>query len=385
MQNINKTIALLGSTGSIGRQTLDVCRDHGIAVEVLTAHRDVEAIEAQIREFKPKVAVMADENAAKTLAIKVADTDTKVYAGSEAILDAVGNMRGDTVVNAIIGGAGLAPTLAAIDAKKQLALANKESLVIAGEEVMRRARRNGVSVLPIDSEHCAIFQCLMAGEKREVSKLILTASGGPFFGKSREELMQVTVAQALNHPTWKMGRKITVDSATLANKAFEMIEAAWLFDLPAEKIDTVVHRESVVHSLVEYVDGAMIAQMSKPDMRMCIRYALSYPRRMEARERTNLAAIGKLTFFEPDRETFKPLALASYVMEKGGLLPSVFHGANDEAVALFLEEKIKFYQIADFAEEVVHNYRNVASPDLEALLEANREAGARVRELARGR
>lgn len=382
MQTINKTIALLGSTGSIGMQTLDVCRDHGIGVEVLTANRDVETIEAQIREFKPKVAVMADENAAKALAVKVADTETKVYAGSDAILDAVGNMQGDTVVNAIIGGAGLAPTLAALDAGKQLALANKESLVIAGEEVMKRARKMGVSVLPIDSEHCAIFQCLMAGRKNEVSKLILTASGGPFFGRSREGLMQVTVAEALNHPTWKMGRKITVDSATLANKAFEMIEAAWLFDLPADKIDTVIHRESVVHSLVEYVDGAMIAQMSKPDMRMCIRYALSYPERMEARERTNLAQIGKLTFFEPDRETFKPLALASYVMEKGGLLASVFHGANDEAVALFLEEKIKFYQIADLTEQVVHTYRNVPSPDLEALLEANREAGARVRELA---
>lgn len=382
MQTIHKTIALLGSTGSIGRQTLDVCRDHGIGVEVLTANRDVETIEAQIREFKPKAAVMADENAAKALAIKVADTETKVFAGSDAILDAVGNMQGDTVVNAIIGGAGLAPTLAALDAGKQLALANKESLVIAGEEVMKRARKMGVNVLPIDSEHCAIFQCLMAGRKNEVSKLILTASGGPFFGRDREGLMQVTVAEALNHPTWKMGRKITVDSATLANKAFEMIEAAWLFDLPADKIDTVIHRESVVHSLVEYVDGAMIAQMSKPDMRMCIRYALSYPERMEARERTNLAQIGKLTFFEPDRETFKPLALASYVMEKGGLLASVFHGANDEAVALFLEEKIKFYQIADLTEEVVHTYRNVPNPDLEALLEANREAGARVRELA---
>lgn len=382
MQTINKTIALLGSTGSIGTQTLDVCRDHGIGVEILTANRDVDTIEAQIREFKPKIAVMADERAAKTLAIKVADTQTKVLAGSQAILDAVGNMAGDTVVNAIIGGAGLAPTLASLDAGKQLALANKESLVIAGEAVMAKAREKGVSVLPIDSEHCAIFQCLMAGRKNEVSRLILTASGGPFFGRSREQLMQVTVAEALNHPTWKMGRKITIDSATLANKAFEMIEAAWLFDLPAEKIDTVVHRESVVHSLVEYVDGAMIAQMSKPDMRMCIRYALSYPERMEAPERTDLAAIGKLTFFEPDRKTFKPLALASYVMEKGGVLPSVFHGANDEAVALFLEEKIKFYQIADLAEEVVHNYRNVEHPDLEAMLDANREAGARVRTLA---
>lgn len=382
MQKINKRIALLGSTGSIGTQTLDVCRDHGINVEILTANRDVETIEEQIREFKPRVAVMADEEAARTLKIKVADTETKVYSGSEAILEALRNMEGDTVVNAIIGGAGLRPTLAALDAKKQLALANKESLVIAGGEVMKRAKANGVTVLPIDSEHCAIFQCLMAGRKNEVSKLILTASGGPFFGRSREALMQVTVAEALNHPTWKMGRKITVDSATLANKAFEMIEAAWLFDLPAEKIDTVVHRESVVHSLVEYVDGAMIAQMSKPDMRMCIRYALSYPERMPARERTNLASIGSLTFFEPDRETFKPLALASYVMEKGGLLASVFHGANDEAVALFLEEKIKFYQIADFAEEVVHTYRNVQNPDLEALLEANREAGALVRALA---
>ncbi len=383
MRRINKTIAVLGSTGSIGRQTLDVCRAHSIQVEALTANRDVDTIAAQILEFAPRFAVMADEAAARSLRIKVADTSTRVLSGSQAILDMIAMLEGDTVVNAIIGGAGLAPTLAVLKAGKHLALANKESLVIAGGEVMALAKQKRVPVLPIDSEHCAIFQCLQAGRKSEVSRLILTASGGPFFGRSRDELMRVTISEALNHPTWKMGRKITVDSATLANKAFEMIEAAWLFDLPAEKIDTVIHRESVVHSLVEYVDGAMIAQMSKPDMRMCIRYALSYPERAEAAERTDLAAIGKLTFYRPDTETFKPLRLAAYVMARGGVLPSVFHGANDEAVALFLEEKIKFYQIADLTEEVVHTYRNIPSPDLETLLGANQEAGRRVRELVR--
>lgn len=379
-----KYITVLGSTGSIGTQSLDVCREQGIRVEALTAQSNVALIEAQIREFKPRFAALSDPVAAADLKLRVADTDTRVFAGAEGILDLISLLAGDTVVNAIIGGAGLLPTLAIIEAGKNLALANKESLVTAGEVVLTRAREKGVPVLPIDSEHSALFQCLMNGRREEVSRLILTASGGPFFGKKREELEGVTREQALAHPTWKMGQKITIDSATLANKAFEMIEAAYLFDIPMDQIEVLVHRESVVHSLVEYIDGAQIAQLSSPDMRMCIRYALSYPARAKTSAKpTNLWERGSLTFFPPDEETFKPLGLARFAMNGGGLLPAVFHGANDAAVELFLENQIRFLDIADLTEEVLHKYKNVASPSLDALLAADRDAADRVRALAK--
>ena len=379
-----KYITILGSTGSIGTQSLDVCREQGIRVEALTAQSNVALMEAQIREFKPRFAALSDPVAAADLKLRVADTGTRVFAGAEGILDLISLLAGDTVVNAIIGGAGLLPTLAIIEAGKNLALANKESLVTAGEVVLTRAREKGVPVLPIDSEHSALFQCLMNGRREEVSRLILTASGGPFFGKKREELEGVTREQALAHPTWKMGQKITIDSATLANKAFEMIEAAYLFDIPMDQIEVLVHRESVVHSLVEYIDGAQIAQLSSPDMRMCIRYALSYPARAKTSAKpTNLWERGSLTFFPPDEETFKPLGLARYAMNGGGLLPAVFHGANDAAVELFLENQIRFLDIADLTEEVLHKYKNVASPSLDALLAADRDAADRVRALAK--
>lgn len=380
----DKYITILGSTGSIGTQSLDVCREQGIRVEALSAHSNGKRMEAQIREFSPKYAALADPIAAADLKLRVADTNTRIFAGSEGILEMISLLEGDTVVNAIIGGAGLRPTLAIIDAGKHLALANKESLVTAGEVVLRRAREKGVSVLPIDSEHSALFQCLMNGRKEEVSRLILTASGGPFFGKKREELMNVTREQALAHPTWKMGAKITIDSATLANKAFEMMEAAYLFDIPMDKIEVLVHRESVIHSLVEYIDGAQIAQISDPDMRMCIRYALSYPARAKTSAKpTNLWERGMLTFYPPDEETFKPLRLARYAMTRGGVLPAVFHGANDAAVELFLQNKIKFLEIADLTETVVHTYNNVPTPDLDRLLLADEDAARRVLALAR--
>ena len=379
-----KYITILGSTGSIGTQSLDVCREQGIRVEALSAHSNVKLMEAQVREFNPKFAALADPIAAADLKVRLADTSVRVFAGNDGILEMISLLDGDTVVNAIIGGAGLLPTLAIIEAGKNLALANKESLVTAGEVVLRRAREKGVPVLPIDSEHSALFQCLMNGRREEVSRLILTASGGPFFGKKREDLMNVTREQALAHPTWKMGAKITIDSATLANKAFEMIEAAFLFDIPMDKIEVLVHRESVIHSLVEYIDGAQIAQISDPDMRMCIRYALSYPARAKTSAKpTNLWERGKLTFYPPDEETFKPLRLARYAMTEGGLLPAVFHGANDAAVELFLQNKIKFLEIADLTEEVVHTYNNVTNPDLNALLFADADAARRVMELAK--
>ena len=288
----------------------------------------------------------------------------------------------DTVINSIIGGAGLLPTLAALDAGKNVALANKETLVTAGELVMKKVKEKGVSFLPIDSEHCAIFQCLMSGRRNEVSKIILTASGGPFYGRSAKELEDVTVEQALNHPTWKMGRKITIDSATLMNKCFEMIEAAYLFDMSPEMIDVVIHRESVVHSLVEYTDGALIAQMSLPDMRMCIQYAVSYPFRVEGRlKKTDLASVGGLTFFRPDFETFGALKLAEYSMKRGGVIPAVLNGANEEAVALFLDKKIGFADITCLVEHTVKNYKNVSEPCLEDILEAGKDARRIVREL----
>lgn len=379
-----KYITILGSTGSIGTQSLDVCREQGIRVEALSAHSNVALIEAQVREFMPKYAALADPIAAADLKLRLADTPVRVFAGNEGILEMISLLEGDTVVNAIIGGPGLLPTLAIIDAGKNLALANKESLVTAGEVVLSRAREKGVTVLPIDSEHSALFQCLMNGRKEEVSRLILTASGGPFFGKKREDLLNVTREQALAHPTWKMGAKITIDSATLANKAFEMIEAAFLFDIPMDKIEVLVHRESVIHSLVEYIDGAQIAQISDPDMRMCIRYALSYPARAKTSTKpTNLWERGRLTFYPPDEETFKPIRLARYAMTKGGLLPAVFHGANDAAVELFLQNKIKFLEIADLTESVVHNYNNVTAPTLDQLLFADADAARRVIELAK--
>ena len=379
----DKYISILGSTGSIGTQALDVCAFHHIGVEALAAHGSVSLIEEQARRFGVRFCALEDERGARDLKERLSDTGIKVFAGREGILEMIGYLNGDTVINSIIGGDGLLPTLEVIKNKKNLALANKETLVTAGEIVMKAARNAGISLLPIDSEHCAIFQCLMNGRREEVSRLILTASGGPFFGRTRNQLASVTVEEALNHPTWKMGKKITIDSATLMNKCFEMIEAAYLFDMPCDKVDVVVHRESIVHSMVEYIDGAIIAQMSLPDMRMCIRYAVSYPFRVEGNcKKTDMAKIGKLTFAEPDPETFTALKLAKYSLDRGGVIPAVMNGANDVCVRLFLEKKISFTDITDLVSEIVHNYDNIKDPTLDDILEAGRKAGARAIELA---
>ncbi|MBO4356204.1 MAG: 1-deoxy-D-xylulose-5-phosphate reductoisomerase, partial [Clostridia bacterium] len=279
--NINeKYIAVLGSTGSIGRQALDVCEKQSVRVEALSANKSIDLLEKQIRKFRPKFAAMKDEQSARILKERIVDTSTVVFAGEEGILDMINLLEGDTVLNSIIGGDGLLPTYESVRCAKNLALANKESLVTAGDIIMKKAERKGVKIMPVDSEHCAIFQCLMSGAHSEVKRIILTASGGPFFGRKRDELVAVGVSEALAHPTWNMGRKITVDSATMMNKCFEMIEAKHLFGVDPSQIDVVIHRQSVVHSMVEFADSAIIAQLAVPDMRMCIQYALTWPERM---------------------------------------------------------------------------------------------------------
>lgn len=357
MKNENKTIAILGSSGSIGTQALDIAERYSVNIEALSVNSDVKTLEDQIRKFAPKYVSVNSEKAAKELAVSVADTNVKIFSGEDSMCEMIEHLECDTVLNSVVGNAGLLPTLCAIENGKNIALANKETLVTGGEIVMRAAKEKGVSILPIDSEHCAIHQCLRAGEKSEVGKLILTASGGPFFGKKREALEKVSVEDALSHPTWSMGKKITIDSATLMNKGFEVIEAAHLFNMKASDIDVVVHRESVIHSMVAYRDGSVIAQMGVPDMRTCISYALFNTEHKDGvSAMPNFADIAKMTFFAPDEETFRTLPLARYAFDMGGTLPAILNAANDEAVALFLENKIKFTDIMDFAHDTVHKY-----------------------------
>lgn len=351
-------LSILGSTGSIGTQSLDVARLHPeIKIAALTAQRNVELIERQIREFSPKIAVMADEKAADDLKIKVADLSVKVYAGNDAIAAAAETDDADTVLNALVGMAGLIPTYRAVKAGKKLALANKEALVVGGELIMKTARENGVLIKPVDSEHSAIYQSLM-GNKSGVKRLILTASGGPFFGMSRQQLKDVTPEMALRHPNWDMGRKITIDSATMMNKGFEVIEAAHLFNVPPEKIDVVVHRESIVHSMVEYMDNSVIAQLGVPDMRVPIQFALTDPERYESpAAELSLAKIGKLTFSEPDPKAFGCLEICRKAISLSGITPCAVNAANERAVDLFLKGKIGFLQIEEIAENAYQSFR----------------------------
>ena len=379
-----KTVAIFGSTGSIGRQSIEVARKHKIKVKALTARGDIGRLEEQVREFTPEVCAVLDEKKALELRTKVSDTPTKIVGGEKAIEELAFEVKCDMFLNSIIGKAGLRPTLAAIESGKNVALANKETLVTAGTIVMERARQKNVSVLPVDSEHCAIFQCLEGYPSKQVSRLILTASGGPFFSKKRDELKNITPEMALAHPTWNMGQKITIDSATLMNKGFEVIEACHLFNIDVDKVDVVVHRESIIHSMVEYIDNAVLAQMGVPDMRTCIQYALTYPDRYEGlQERLDLAKIGKLTFAEADKDTFVLLDLAYKSMRAGGLLPAVLNGANEEAVYLFLNHKISFTDIMDMVSDVVANYKNIANPTIEDIERADLEARELVRNLAK--
>ena len=348
MQNENIKISVLGSTGSVGTQALDVAEKFGLSVTSISANKNVRMVEEQARRFDVCSVAMADSDAASDLKIRLADTNIKVYAGNDGVCEMIANDSAETVVNSIIGEAGLLPSLSVIDKGARLALANKESLVVAGEIVMKRARERGVEILPVDSEHSAIFQCLKSGNQSEIKKILLTASGGPFYGYSKEELHKISVERALAHPTWKMGAKITIDSATLMNKGFEVIEAVHLFGVPARNVEVVVHSESIIHSMVEYIDNSVIAQLSVPDMRLCIQYAVTYPHRAKATiNELDLFSLSKLTFKRPDTETFALLSCAINAIEAGGALPAVLNAANEVAVDAFLNKKIGFYDITE--------------------------------------
>lgn len=373
---MTKSLAILGSTGSIGVQSLDVARKQGYRVAALTANSDVEKMEQQIREFHPKMVALASETAAADLKVRVADTDTKVYAGKSGVCACAAESDADTVLNSIVGIAGLEPTLAAIGAKKKLALANKETLVAGGQLVMQTAKEMQVPILPVDSEHSAIFQALQGRPTNQaLKKIILTASGGPFFGKTKEELSKVTVADALKHPNWEMGAKITVDSASMMNKGLELIEAVWLFSVSPEDIEIVVHRESIVHSAVEYDDNSVIAQLGLPDMRIPIQYALTYPERYPSPVgKLSLSEIGKLTFFEPDYEAFPCINLCKQAITKGGLYPAAVNSANEQANAMFRKGEIGFMDIPRRVERVLETAPNIQSYTLDDILEMDRFA-----------
>ncbi|MCI9111110.1 MAG: 1-deoxy-D-xylulose-5-phosphate reductoisomerase [Eubacterium sp.] len=371
-----KNISILGSTGSIGTQSLDVCRMHGYSVKCLTANANVDLMEQQVREFKPDMVCMMSEAAADDLKVKTSDTDTKVVSGMNGLIECAVYSGADTVLNSVVGMIGLQPTLEAIKAKKTIALANKETLVAGGHLVTNLAKEYGVSILPVDSEHSAIFQAMQGSpSKSAIKKIILTASGGPFFGKKLEELENVTAADALKHPNWDMGAKITIDSATMMNKGLEFIEAKWLFDMPNDDIEIVVHRESVVHSAIVYQDNSMIAQLGVPDMRIPIQYALTYPERQPSPVAPlSLADYGKLTFFEPDYDTFKCINVCKNAIEMGGLHPAAANGANEESVKFFLEGKIKFTDIAYLNEEAMLKAPEKENFTLEDVLETDTAA-----------
>lgn len=367
---MKKSIILLGSTGSVGLQAADVARAQNYDVRALCANNNFIKVEEQIREFGASCAAMTNIAAAAELKLRTRDLPVKIYSGIDGICEMISDTDADFAINSIIGTPGLKPTLATIESGKNLALANKESLVIAGEIVMETAKERGVEITPVDSEHCAIAQCLRCGKNEEVKRLIVTASGGPFFGKKREELTDITREQALNHPTWKMGAKITIDSSTLMNKGFEVIEASHLFGIPGDKIDVIVHRESIIHSMVEYIDNSVIAQLSVPDMRHCVQYALELPERHHAViPPLDLAKISKLTFADADEDTFIPLRLARESLSLGGAASAVLHSANEVAVARFLEGKIKFTDIFDTLEYICAEMKQASnSTSLEEIL-----------------
>ena len=371
-----KVISVLGSTGSVGEQALDVAERFGYKVTSVSANKNFLRVEEQARKFNVSSVAMADENAARELKIRLADTSVKVFGGENGVCEMIAQDSAETVVNSIIGKAGLLPTLSVIDKGSRLALANKESLVVAGEIVMRRAREKGVEVLPVDSEHSAIFQSLKSGQASEIKKILLTASGGPFFGYAKEDLAQISVERALAHPTWKMGAKITIDSATLMNKGFEVIEAVHLFDVSADKIEVVVHRESIIHSMVEYIDNSIIAQLSVPDMRLCIQYAVTYPERTSAAvKELDLCELSGLTFKRPDTDTFLLLRCAIDAINRGGALPAALNASNEVAVRAFLDGKIGFYSIFEAVSETQDRLLRASQVrSLDGILEIDREA-----------
>ncbi|MBR1823158.1 MAG: 1-deoxy-D-xylulose-5-phosphate reductoisomerase [Ruminococcus sp.] len=372
---MNKTVSILGSTGSIGTQSLEVCEKHGLKVTALAAHSSVDMLEQQARKYKPsKVCIYRDDKYTE-LKERLADTDIKVLSGMDGLCEIAVMEESDIVLNSVVGMVGLLPTLTAMEAGKNVALANKETLVAGGKLVTELAKKKGVTIYPIDSEHSAVFQCLQGNKREQVSKMILTASGGPFFGYTYDQLKDVTKAQALKHPNWDMGNKITIDSATLMNKGLEFIEAKWLFNLRPDQIEIVVHRQSVVHSAVEYNDYSVIAQMGVPDMKIPIQYALLYPDRMECPTgRLSLTDYGKLTFEKPDYDTFKCLSAAIEAIKRGGAYPCLVNSANEEAVRAFLNDEIKFIEIGEIVSSVpdkfdyfdINSYEDVTKADIMA-------------------
>ena len=375
-----KSVSILGSTGSIGRQSLDIIDHLQIPVAALTAGTNVQRMAQQCRQYRPKLAVMATQAAAEELAKEISDLPTRISWGEEGLIEAATIPQADCVITAVVGMVGLKPTLAAIRAGKRIGLANKETLVCAGELVMDEAKRYGTEIIPVDSEHSAIFQCLLGcGDRRDVKRIILTCSGGPFFGMTRQQLQNVTKADALRHPNWKMGEKITIDCATLMNKGLEVIEAMRLYDLPLEQVDVAIHRQSIVHSMVEFTDGAVMAQMGSPDMRLPIQLAMTYPERVDCPVAPlDLFTCGPLTFSEPDMENFPCLALARQCAKAGGTACPVMNGANEEAVAMFLAGKIGFYDIYDRVKAAVDSVPFIKNPSLEQILESDRLARLRV-------
>ena len=382
MNSEAKKIAILGSTGSVGMQSVEVARNLSCNVDLLMASSSVDTIEAQARELKPKVCVMTNENAADLLKTRLADTDIKVYAGEKSAISAIEESSAEVAVNAVSGFAGLAPAIACARSGKRIAMSNKEAIVVAHKFLLEEINKNNAELIPVDSEHSAIFQCLDKVADNKISRIILTSSGGPFRGKKRDELKYLTASDALSHPTWKMGAKITVDSASLMNKGFEVIEAVRLFGVTPDQVKVVVHPQSIMHSAVEYIDNSVIAQMGAPDMRTCIQYAITYPERKHAlANKLDFAALSKLTFEDPDMDTFTLLSLAFYAIEEDGVIPAVLNASDEIAVHAFLNDKIGFTDVFDIVETVVKGYKNIKNPSLDEIINADREARILTKEL----
>ena len=377
-----KKIAILGSTGSVGMQSVEVAENLSCNVDLLMASSSVDTMEAQARKLLPKVCVMTDEKSASELKTKLADTDIKVYSGTESALNAIIESDAEVAINSVSGFAGLAPAIACAKSGKRIAMSNKEAIVIAHKFLDKEIRKNNAEMIPVDSEHSAIFQCLDSKVKNQVKRIILTSSGGPFKGKKREDLRGLTSKDALSHPTWKMGAKITVDSASLMNKGFEVIEAVRLFGVSPDQIKVVVHPQSIMHSAVEYIDNSIIAQMGAPDMRTCIQYAITYPeRKIALAKELDFASISKLTFEEPDMETFTLLSLAFYAIKEDGIIPAVLNAADEIAVHAFLRDKIGFTDIFDVMEKTVMGFSNISDPTLEDIINADNEARIKTKEM----
>jgi 1-deoxy-D-xylulose-5-phosphate reductoisomerase len=371
----NSKIAILGSTGSVGKQSVEIAKLHNFKVDLLASCASVNEIENQARELSPKYCILTNENAAKDLKTKLSDTNIKVYGGEESLLSLIKESSASVAVNAISGFAGLAPAIACAESGKRIAMSNKEAIVIAYKFLKEAIEKNNSELIPVDSEHSAIFQCLQGRANNEIKRIILTSSGGPFRHKKREELENYTSKEALAHPTWKMGPKITVDSASLMNKGFEVIEAVRLFDVMPEQVKVVVHPQSIMHSAVEYTDNSIIAQMGAPDMRTCIQYAITYPNRAPSyASPLDFAKLGSLTFEDPDIDTFTLLPLAFYAIKEDGIIPTVLNASDEVAVKYFLEDKIKFTDVFDIVKKIVCNFKNIKSPTLEDILNADKEA-----------